>query len=219
MVDFRKLNSPEWKQRMKERQEQRKLEEQIRKQTACFTGHRPDKLGGYDMKNPTMLKLRDKLLEIIEILINEEGVNHFISGGALGTDQCAFWCVHMIKKKYPEIKNIVAIPFLNQDKIWTAEQKHWYKKMLSLADEVVNVEVAAGYKADKDTTFGEFSRIKMNKRNEYMVDRSNTLIAVYDGSFKGGTANCVRYARRNQMGMMYIEIMPQYDYIHEVRWF
>lgn len=202
---------------MKERQEYRKLEEQIRKQTACFTGHRPDKLGGYDMKNPTMLKLRDKLLEIIEILIIEEGINRFISGGALGADQCAFWCVHMMKKKYPEIKNLIAVPFLNQDKLWPAEQKYWYKKMLYLADEVINVEETGGYKADKDTPFGEFSPIKMQKRNEYMVDKSNTLIAVYDGS-KGGTANCVRYASRNQMGIMYIQIMPQFDFIHEVRW-
>lgn len=202
---------------MKERQKFRELEEQIRKQTACFTGHRPDKLGGYDMKNPTMLKLRDKLLEIIEILINEEGVNRFISGGALGSDQCAFWCVHMMKKNYPDTTNIVAIPFLNQDKIWTADQKHWYKKMLNLADEVINVEEAEGYKADKDTSFGEFSPIKMQKRNEYMVDKSNTLIAVYDGS-KGGTENCVRYASRNQKGMMYVQIMPQYDFAHDTRW-
>lgn len=33
----------------------------------------------------------------------------------------------------------------------------------------------------------------MNKRNEWMVDNSDLVIAVWDGT-KGGTANCVRYA-------------------------
>lgn len=35
----------------------------------------------------------------------------------------------------------------------------------------------------------------MQKRNEYMTDNSDIVIAVWDGS-KGGTANCVRYAKK-----------------------
>ncbi|WP_188052008.1 hypothetical protein [Azospirillum sp. Sh1] len=34
----------------------------------------------------------------------------------------------------------------------------------------------------------------MNTRNEWMVDHSDRLLALWDGS-QGGTANCVRYAR------------------------
>lgn len=41
------------------------------------------------MKNPTILKLKDKLLEVIEELIIKEEKSRFITGGALGTDQAA----------------------------------------------------------------------------------------------------------------------------------
>lgn len=35
----------------------------------------------------------------------------------------------------------------------------------------------------------------MKKRNEYMVDLADKVIAVWDGS-KGGTYNCVKYAEK-----------------------
>lgn len=36
------------------------------------------------------------------------------------------------------------------------------------------------------------------KRNEYMVDRSNFLIAVWDGKTSGGTYSCVKYALKKE---------------------
>lgn len=36
---------------------------------------------------------------------------------------------------------------------------------------------------------------KLQKRNEWLVDRVDTLLAVWTGR-PGGTANCVRYAER-----------------------
>lgn len=214
MVDFKKLRDSEWKRQWaEERKESERLykeKEALRERTACFTGHRPDKLGGYDMKNPTMLKLKDKLLEVIEELITRENKSRFISGGALGTDIAAFWCVHMLKKKYPVIENIVAIPFKNQDKVWSDEQKYWYQRMLESADEIVNVEEVDKYKTDDDNP-GEFSFAKMQKRNEYMVDHSQAIVAVYDGG-KGGTANCLNYARRCYLGHQIWRLYPKYDF-------
>ncbi|PAD70641.1 hypothetical protein CHH83_02225 [Bacillus sp. 7586-K] len=35
----------------------------------------------------------------------------------------------------------------------------------------------------------------MQKRNEWMVDNSDYVIAVWDGT-KGGTGNCVKYAQK-----------------------
>lgn len=42
----------------------------------------------------------------------------FISGGAQGFDQLAFKAVNNLKQKYPDIKNIVYIPFTGYDKQW-----------------------------------------------------------------------------------------------------
>ena len=46
----------------------------------------------------------------------------------------------------------------------------------------------------------------MNIRNEWMVDRCDTLIAVWDESPTGGTTNCVGYAK--QQGKKIITIKP-----------
>ncbi len=51
----------------------------------------------------------------------------------------------------------------------------------------------------------EYKPWLMQKRNEYMVDLADKVIAVWDGS-KGGTGNCVRYAKK--CGKEIIRIMP-----------
>ncbi|UOX38188.1 SLOG family protein [Bacillus phage BUCT083] len=213
-IDFAKLNNPEWKKQWleEEKERERLLEEQetLRKKTVCFTGHRPNKLGGYDMKNPTMLKLKDKLLEVIEELIIKEEKSRFITGGALGTDQAACWCVHILKKKFPHIKNIIATPFKEQDKVWSADQKLWYKRMLDVSDEIINVEELDKYKVSGDKP-GEFSPAKMQKRNEYMIDHSEAIVAVYDGS-KSGTRNCLNYARRTYLGHQLWRLHPNFNF-------
>ncbi|WP_273700791.1 SLOG family protein [Bacillus subtilis] len=220
-IDFAKLNDPEWKKQWADerKESERLLEEQetLRKKTVCFTGHRPNKLGVYDMKNPTMLKLKDKLLEVIEELIIIEEKSRFITGGALGTDQAAYWCVHILKKKFPHIKNIIATPFKEQDKVWSADQKMWYKRMLDVADEIVNVEELDKYKVSGDKP-GEFSPAKMQKRNEYMIDHSEAIVAVYDGS-KSGTRNCLNYARKSYLGHQLWRLHPDFNFELDITYF
>ncbi|PAD70642.1 hypothetical protein CHH83_02230 [Bacillus sp. 7586-K] len=72
--------------------------------TCCFTGHRPNKLHGYDPKtegNQKMLwKLRDEIVNHIETY----NVETFISGMALGIDMWAARIVLKLKEIYPSIK-------------------------------------------------------------------------------------------------------------------
>jgi len=203
---FKFTNKEQIERQRKERKE-RKEQEKIINQTVCFTGHRPNKLdNAYNFKHPTALKLRDKLLEIIETLIVQENVNRFISGGAIGTDQIAFWSVEIKKIEYPHIKNIVAIPFKNQDKIWKSESRKWYKKMLKKADEVINVEEIY---IDNNVLYGDYSSKKMKNRNIYMCNESKFVVAVYDGS-KGGTGSCLKYAQ--SIGLNIWRINPKHDF-------
>lgn len=51
----------------------------------------------------------------------------------------------------------------------------------------------------------EYKPLVMQKRNEYMVDLADKVIAVLDGS-KSGTGNCVKYAK--QVGKVVIRIEP-----------
>lgn len=182
--DFKKvierMNSEEYKQKKAAREEMERQKEEIRKQTACFTGHRPNKYGDYDIKHEKNKPIIKALINAIELAITQENVNRFISGGALGVDTLAFFSVHKLKEKYPYIKNILSVPFESQDNKWSAEQKKWYRKMLELADEIVFVDTLDEYKL-KDVTAGEYHQAKLQKRNEHMVDHSYVVIAFWDG--------------------------------------
>ena len=67
--------------------------------TVCFTEHRPKGIIAdrpYDESNrPVYQKIVDGLTVSIERLI-EQGYTNFISGGAQGFDQLAFWAEFLI---------------------------------------------------------------------------------------------------------------------------
>ena len=86
------------------------------------------------------------------------------------------------------------IPFKKQTGNWIdAKSIERYNRQLSWANEVIYVDEIDGYRFDK-VDIGEYHPYKMQLRNQYMVDNSNIVLAVWNGS-SGGTANCVRYAR------------------------
>ena len=60
-----------------------------------------------------------------------------------------------------------------------------------------------GHRPDK---LGGYAAWKMQKRNQFMVDHSNLLIAVWDGS-SGGTSNCVAYAKK--IGLQIVLFNPK----------
>lgn len=164
----------------------------MKNKTCCFTGHRPNKLFGYDLSNPNYQILAKKIKYVARVLIEQNGVDTFITGGALGVDTIAFFAVQSLKKDYPHIKNILAIPFIGQQNMWKSQiDLDRYDRMLKLADETVIVENIPQYKG---YSFAQ----KLNNRNHYMVDNSNYMIAVHDGT-KGGTYNCLEYAKQSKL--------------------
>jgi uncharacterized phage-like protein YoqJ len=141
---------------------------------ACFTGHRPTKIGGYDETHPLRVRIRAALSTAIDRAIGE-GFDTFISGMALGVDTDA---AELVLEKGQKL--IAAVPFVGQESKWISGIER-YRHILSQAEVVI-------------VSPGGYSAQKMQVRNEYMVDRSSLLIAVWDGT-SGGTANCVRYAQ------------------------
>ena len=101
-----------------------------------------------------------------------------VTGMALGWDQAvARAALHQ------GIPFTAAIPFEGQDRLWPADARERYSTLLLSAAEVVVV------------TNGSLRISKaMQLRNEWMVDHSDRLIALWDGT-GGGTANCVFYAQ------------------------
>lgn len=140
---------------------------------AAFTGHRPDKLGGYKLPNPTYVHVCQKIEKALKELKPEK----VISGMALGVDQWAANIAHRLS-----IPFIAAVPFEGQEKAWPIQSQETFHKLIKLACERVIVSP------------GGYSAHKMQIRNAWMVDHCDILIAIWDGS-QGGTGNCVNYAK------------------------
>lgn len=172
--------------------------------TIFFTGRRPNNLYGYDnATRPKYQEIVDSTYSLIESLF-KEGYTTFISGGAQGFDQLAFWAVNRLKKNYPEadIKNIVYVPCDNQSSKWAESglfsQKE-YDAMINHADEVVMI----GH---------EYTRRSMIERDAAMVESSDLGIALFPSyedwrtAEHSGTAITMKMAERK--GIKLIRMWP-----------
>lgn len=169
-----------------------------KRETMCFTGHRANKLCGYNISSYT--EFVNDLINVLELYVTKYNIKNFITGGAQGFDQLVFWAVHHLQHKHPEykIQNIVFVPFTGQESKWSDTglfSKTDYNNMLSVADRVVicNREV---------TNHSDFNTIRetLMDRNKQMVDSSIRVMALCSetesrtNNITGGTGNCVRYA-------------------------
>lgn len=143
----------------------------------AITGHRPDKLGNdYDLKSPLIDKIHLAILDTLESIDKDLNILPII-GMALGID--TLYALIAIELNLPFI---AAVPCLNQESKWIEKSRKIYR-------EIVNNSLCTIHYI----TNQEYTQSCMQKRNEWMVDNCDILIAVWDGT-SGGTANCVRYA-------------------------
>ena len=160
--------------------------------TCCFTGHRPNSLPfGYDEQNPQCIRMRFLIWNLLNKLITEKGVTHFISGMALGIDQICAEVVLELKARHPEITLECAFPCETQAVRWSESQCERYYRIAEQCDK----ETMLQHHYDKDC---------MQKRNRYMVDSSDIIIAVWNGK-PSGTGNTVRYAQEQEKTVIVID--------------
>lgn len=149
------------------------MENEKIKHRCCFTGHRPDKieLGEKEIK-PLLEKAIDEAIS--------EGFVTFITGMAMGTDIWAAEIVLDRKKKNKNLHLICALPHPGFENRRNFTEKIRFSKIIKKADLVKEIN---------DHYFTGCYQV----RNEWMVDRSNLVIAVFNGQ-KSGTKNTVDYA-------------------------
>lgn len=150
-------------------------EQEKRKKRCCFTGHRPQKL----------CRPESEIKRELEIAIEDaiaRGYSTIITGMAYGVDIWAGEIVVRLRADNPNIHLIAAIPFTDFSNRWSSECKRQYSELLSKAD-LVKV-ICPSYNA------GAYQR-----RNEWMVDHSARVIAVFSGE-KSGTKNTIDYAKK-----------------------
>ena len=152
--------------------------------SACaLSGHRPSRFHfGYDESHEDCMKIKATLREQIEFLV-EKNVTIYYSGMAMGIDLWAASIVLDLKSSNANIHLNAAIPCRTQADRWPLEQQEFYYDILDKCGHVT-------------TLYEKYTRSCMFERNRYMVDRSDYLLAVYDGNAKGGTAYTTDYARK-----------------------
>lgn len=132
----------------------------------CITGHRPNRIPDMDM-------VEDSLYDAYENLDIEHVIQGMADGADLISARAAWDC---------RIGFSCARPWTNH-----APGKHWvnlYEWALDRAENVWVVNDSLGYPGPQ----------VYQERNEFMVDRAHLVIAVWDGTKKGGTWNTIKYA-------------------------
>ena len=156
----------------------------MREQTIHLTGHRPTGLGGYDKNNEEnkwLLDIASDLFGVFKAL----GYTRLISGMALGWDQWGLEIGILFG-----FHTIAAIPCAEQERTWPDESQQRYHELLDQCAEQEYISKEP------------YKPWLMQHRNEWMVDHADLTFAAYNGG-KGGTYNCLRYAR-GQGNLIYI---------------
>lgn len=148
-------------------------ESEKRKYRVCFTGHRPEKLS--TSEEFIKQQLYNEIIKSIQ-----DGFNVFISGMARGVDIWASEIVLQLKNDGYPIKLICALPYDGFENNWSVYWQNKYNLILSRADLVRCIST-------------HYSPDCFKSRNEWMVNHSSRVIAVYNGK-SGGTRNTIYYA-------------------------
>lgn len=168
--------------------------------TCAFTGHRPSSYRfGYDEEHPDCEKIKFLMTTQIAALI-DNGVRTFLTGMALGADIWGAELVLRFKKEYRDIKLIAVLPCETQADRWSVEQRERYFNILAECDNTVYIS-------------RHYTKDCMFRRNRWLVDHANFVIAVYNGTQNGGTAYTVQYAASKCRALITInpdtfEVMP-----------
>lgn len=129
-----------------------------------FCGHR-------EVQEPE--KVRKWLNETIEGLILD-GADCFYLGGYGSFDVMAADIVRELKQKYPYIRSVLVMPYLDREYDMTGYDESIYPPLENVP-----------------------RRYAISKRNEYMVDKADVVVAYVVYGF-GGASKTLRYSERKR---------------------
>lgn len=149
----------------------------------ALTGHRPPKLGGYDMSNPLAMGVRRRLRDLI-LSVSEKDAVQFVGGCAQGAD--TLWADEVLALGRALH---LAMPYPSFGSNWPTPARVALRNQMAWA--------AVTYVSnDPEPESPRYIYAQLlQKRNIWMVDHCNVLVVVWDGS-PGGTANTVHYAEQ-----------------------
>lgn len=160
-----------------------------------ITGHRPQRFKfKYNERYKLCIKIKRALCTEIKNLY-VKGVRTFWIGGSMGVDTWAAEIMIELKKQkeYKDLRLCVALPFPGFKERFDPKQQTRLRDILLACDELV-------------TTSNHESEKAYRIRNQYMIDYSDGLLAVYDNNctIRSGTGMTVSYAKKNRLFVILI---------------
>ena len=162
----------------------------------CCTGHRP-KGFSWDYEDKTLREHKEYLgylAYLVEDFI-KDGYDWSISGGAIGADMDFAETVIALRERYPHIRLEIAAPCKQQDRKWREADKARYQAICAQADEI---NVLSPY----------YTAWCMDRRNRYMVDKADLVLAIWNGRKTGDTYQTQQYAQKKDKQVEYIMLPP-----------
>lgn len=159
-------------------------EAEMRLHRCCFTGHRPEKLRRSEKEVRADLEY-----EIRKAVC--DGLNVFISGMARGTDIAAAEIVLQLREEGYPVRLICASPYPGFENNWSRAWRTRYEAVIAKSDLVRYIRP-------------QYSKGCFQIRNEWLVNHSARVIAVFNGQ-PSGTKNTIDYALRKGIPVVQIK--------------
>lgn len=149
--------------------------------TCCFTGRRR-------LTQEQVIKAAHDLSWTIDDLI-KNGYTHFISGVADGIDLLAARIVLEFRKSNKNLSLQAAVPYRNR----LNSHDGYFQYIIKSCSKIT-------------VTSEQYNQGCFSKRNKFMVDNSDLVVAVWDGVKSGGTYNTIMYAKSQGKQVITIDI-------------
>lgn len=153
-----------------------------RKNTCAFTGPRPEKL---DISESFLFENIVKEIKLLHL----QGYTHFLSGMSRGFDLISALAVLSLEDELG-IELICIVPYVDQCKAWSFDDKKVYNDILSRARHTICMS---------DTYFNTV----FFARNRLLVDNSSKILTYYNKT-KGGTKYTLDYANSKNVDIINI---------------
>jgi uncharacterized phage-like protein YoqJ len=167
----------------------------------AVTGHRPPRLGGFNVPNPVF----DAVMRALDEQLMSLQPEMVLTGMGLGVDQ---WAADLCRLN--EIPYTAVIPFEGYQNAWPAESRRTYDLLIR---DAALVRTLASEPPEGANVAG-----LLRTRNRYLINESDALLAVYSQIRETGTGQAVGYAMEQHRPVYFAQIRPEMWALARTEW-
>ncbi|UAL45714.1 DUF1273 domain-containing protein [Sutcliffiella horikoshii] len=167
-----------------------------------ITGYKPQELQIFKKDDPAIQYIKKAVEKRLTALLEEHNeLEWVVISGQLGVELWAAEVVYDLQAEFLNLKLAVFTPFLEQEEKWSEQNKEYYESILSQANHI-----------DSITKKKYESPLQLRMKNQFVVDKSDALMVVYDEEGPGSPQYIIDMARKKSAQTNYpIYIIDSYE--------